>query len=220
MNFKKLTTILAMLFIVGLLVPGIAFANSAEVSEKDSAKENAAKHISEFMSDHGRSISALNKAAKAPVIDAEEYTLSNGDKVKKEFRKIKVDNDLTIINTRTYIISGTMYTVTDSYGLFWGGVPGAGGELVAVYKYSHPTINNPNSMTTKFHDADGYARNLDTQNYKFIYADGTWDPDESYNPSANVAFYMQVRSGFVWNDITYVNTCTFNSYGEASFSWS
>ncbi len=164
MNFGKLPIIMVVMFIFGLLVPGIAFA-CAEVSEKDSAKEKAAKHISEFMSDRDKSISALNKAAESSVIDTEEYTLKNGDKVKKEFRKFKVDDNLTIENERTYTISATMYTVEDSYGLFWGGVPGAGGYMVAVYKYTHPTINNPNSMTTQFYGASGHVRNLDSLNY-------------------------------------------------------
>lgn len=177
---------MVMIVIVGLLVPGMAFANSAEVSEKDSAKKNAAKHISEFLSDRDKSISALNKAAKAPVIDTEEYALSNGDKIRKGFRKSKVDDNLTIESTRTYTISATMHTIEDSYGLFWGGVPGAGGYMVAVYKYTNPTINNPNSMTTQIYGASGHVENLDTMNYRFVNEEGTWDTGESYNPSAAV----------------------------------
>lgn len=98
---------------------------------------------------------------------------------------------------------------------------GAGGYMVAVYKYTHPTINNPNSMTTKFYGADGHCEDLNS-NWRLVNETGTWDTNESYNPSAKVVFDMQYRLTLttVWKDATYTNTCEFNSYGEASFSWS
>lgn len=79
-------------------------------------------------------------------------------------------------------------------------------------------------MTTQIYGASGHVENLDTMNYRFVNVEGTWDTGESYNPSAQVVLEMEMEmetpETIYWQDVTYTNTCEFNSYGEASFSWS
>ena len=203
----------------------MAFAAEPHLSEKEAAAVN----ISNFWLDKDKSIEKLNEVADAPVIDVQEYTLSNGDEVRVEIRELEVSDDLTITNKRTYIISATTHTISDEYGLPWGGQAGLGGTLIATYKYQHPTIDGPNSMTTKFTSASGRAEDLMWEiineiigGYRLVDTDAHWDDDESYSPEASVEFNMQVKSPTPtapWQDFNLTNICAFNRYGVASFDW-
>lgn len=211
---KRSILLIATVVILVLCISPMAFATESEIS----TKEAAALNISNFLLDQEESVGKLNRVADSLPIDVQEYTLENGDIVRKEVRELEVSHDLKITNIRTFVIRGTTYEVEDSYGLFWGGQIGGGGWLVAEYEYEHPTINSPNDMTTLILDADGRCEDLISQ-YRLINTEETWDDEESYNPSAEVVFEMEVKVGLFWQDITYTNTCEFDRYGVPDFSW-
>jgi hypothetical protein len=50
-------------------------------------------------------------------------------------------------------------------------------------------------------------------NYRFVNEEGTWETGEPYNPSAQVVFEMEmiIPGTIYWQDVTYTNTCEFDS---------
>ena len=195
------------------------FANTAFANESSLSDEEINNKLSSIVSDTDYFLPKLNEVANKEADEISEISTYNGTILKTEIRNLEIDDNLSIVNTRTYSTNGSTHTIEDSYGLFWGGIAGAGGTLTAQYTYSHPQIDSPNHMTTKFEQATGYAEDLDEKHYKLSRIKPRWDTSASYSPSADITFTLQTKAGLVWQTVTYKHTCTFDSYGVSKMSW-
>lgn len=182
--------------------------------------EVAQKQIAEFVQNKSTFVSTMNSVANSPANKVTKYNEKDGSIVTKEFRSFTTTQGIEVINTRTFISKGSTKSVTDSYGLYYMGIPDGGGTMNAQYIYSYETIDSPNQMTTKFHSAEGYCKDLLDNVYKFVNAVPRWDTEAYYNVSADVTFNMQTKvAGVMWQDISYKHTCSFDKYGIAHMSW-
>ena len=190
---------------------------------QQSEQEIADTQIQSFLLQKDLCTEKLNEVAHAEPNETTSVSLFNGTQITTETRELQVTDKLKIVNTRTFSVNADMYTATDSYGLFWGGIAGAGGTLEAYYDYSYPVIDNPNQMQTQIHLAGGNAIDLDDSSYDLVGTRPQWDPYPSYNPSASVTFLMETAVGYppfvVWQELEYVHTCDFDKYGVPRMSW-
>lgn len=213
--FKK--TVAVVLTAAMAMTVGIpAFAADSEV-ELAATKAQANEKIAEFMMDSDSFLAALNQ------VSAQEVSSSTWNlRERQEVRELTLDNGITITNTRTITkTTENSKNIEDEFGFQYAGIPGALGSIVAEYEYYYETIDGPNQMKTMLVDAGGYAKNLDTNYYRFTDADGHFDGASSYNETASVDFYMQFFTSTLlgWEDIEYTHTCTFDKYGSYTMQW-
>jgi hypothetical protein len=212
---KKIRLLLFICLISSIsLIPAYANANSIIQNEI------AQKQITEFIQNKSSFISTMNSVANVPADTITEYTEEDGSIVTKEIRSFTNSQGIEVVNTRTYVSRGSTKSVTDSYGLYYMGIPDGGGTMNAQYIYSYEKIDSPNQMTTKFHSAEGYCVDLLDDLYEFINDVPRWDTEADYNVSADVTFHMRAKvAGVMWQDIDYKHTCSFDKYGIAHMSW-
>lgn len=222
-----------------ILVTGLVLGTSIDakpLGDKDNKelKAIAEEKIEIYLNGNEKKvISDLNEVSNSEPISVDEYVDSSGNIIKVETRRTVNKEGIEIENIREYItpisldssskaslntlsINSTTKTIRDKYGLFYAGVAGGDGYLVAEYKYTHPTSAGPSRITTQFHGAKGYIEG--NSSYKLNRDDPNWDTNASQSPSASVKLYIQ-KEGWGFPEINYKNTCTFNSRGAASFSW-
>lgn len=219
MNRSK--KVLSLLIVAVAITACLAPASASAFQATD--QEIADAQIQSFLLQKDLCVSKLNEVAHAQPIETTRIALFNGTEITTEIRELQVSDKLKIVNTRTISANADMYTATDSYGLFWGGIAGAAGTLEAYYDYSYPVIDNPNQMQTQIHLAGGYAVDLDDDYYELLEARPQWDPYPSYNPSASVTFMMETAVGtfpiIIWQEVEYEHTCDFDKYGVPRMSW-
>lgn len=207
---RSLSAICALFLLVTCFSPYASAASQQAIADYQ---------ISQFLADKELSVQKLNETAQLPAIETVEYALFNGSNVTVETRELKVSDELTIVNTRTITSNPDDHTIKDTYGLFWGGIAGAAGELTAYYDYTYTDILSPNYMKTQIYNAGGYGTDIDDDEYKLDGVRPTWDSAASHTASGSVTFLMQSKIGIFWQDLTYVHTCEFDSYGLAHMSW-
>lgn len=211
----KLKKILFIITSISLML----FINTAFASESSLSNKEINNKLSSIIYDTNYFLPKLNEVSNKKPDEINEISTYNGTIIKTEIRNLEIDENISIVNTRVYTTKGSTHTIEDSYGLFWGGISGAGGTLTAQYTYSHPQIDSPNHMTTKFEQATGYAEDLNENYYKLSRIKPRWDTSASYSPSADVTFTLKTKAGLVWQTVTYKHTCAFDSYGVSSMSW-
>lgn len=179
--------------------------------------------VASFFADPEAAREALNELSNSEAVEIESLMMFDGTPVRIETRELEVSDDLTIVNTRTFSVSSTyVYSIEDRYGLFYAGIQGWGGYLVASYTYFHPVIDNPNQMQTQFLSANGSTEDILENVYKVTATHGSFDSGSDYNVKASVEF--DVKSRFdgttFWSPaVPYTNTCNIDKYGGAHFSW-
>lgn len=231
---SKIFKMIPCFVILGLILSTSGFAEQSINKDNNRLKTIAKEKVGEYLStNENEVISDLNEVSNSKPVSVDEHIDSNGNKIKVETRKIVNEEGIEIENTREYITpasidsnsksdlssispKSTTLTVRDKYGLYWGGTPGGAGNLVAEYKYTRPVVNSPNDMKTKIHSASGYLSSSNI--YTLNRIDPNWDTSTSYTPSASVRFYIK-RNRPGYKEVSYKNTCTFNSRGGARFSW-
>ncbi len=213
MNSKIVSFMLCFMCIV-FIFP--LYANAQNLDNREIAQKNINNYL---LKDKEQVISDLNKVSNSNIVSTKQYKESNGNTIKVETRILKNADGIEIRNIREYIYSpmSTTQTINDRYGLFWGGVSGGDGYLVATYKYTHPHYDNPNRCTTQFFLAQG---TLDNSSYhELVDTDPNWDTVADYEVDASVQFDIQQKPTYLYPVVSYTNTCHFDSYGMASFSW-
>lgn len=178
--------------------------------------------ISDFYSNPEFATKKLNEVSQAPIQKENTISLYNGNTIKTEVRMIPIDDEVSIINIRTEEYessSRAKKNITDKYGLYWGGVAGADGWLVAKYTYDYTTIYGPNDMVTTIYSAKGSTEKLSSK-IKLKSINANVDLASGYRASAHVTFKMsQTVGGYETESFSYTNRVTFNSYGAYTISW-
>ena len=203
------------IFIIGVLVLSLSISNTYAMNNT-----NQSVSMNEFLSNEQLAVELLNEVSNAPVQDSSKISLYNGNTIETETRIILINDDVSLINIRTRESKASdRYTVTDQYGLYWGGVAGADGWLIATYTYSWSTIYSPSTMKTTIHSASGSVDNLD-DDIELHDITTSIDVPTGYKASAHVDFTISQEIGsFETEAFTYTNTITFNSGGTYTISW-
>ena len=202
-------------FIIGVLVFSLSVSNIYAMNST-----NQSVSMNEFLSNEQLAVELLNEVSNAPVQDSSKISLYNGNTIETETRIIPINDDVSLMNIRTIETKASdIYTVTDQYGLYWGGVAGADGWLVATYTYSWSTIYSPSTMKTTIHSARGSTENLD-DDIELHSITSSIDVPTGYKASAHVDFTISQEIGdFETDPFTYTNTITFCSAGTYTISW-
>lgn len=178
--------------------------------------------MDDFFSNYEFAVKKLNEVSSASVDEENTISLYNGNTIKTEKRVTPINEDVSLINIRieeNEVSPRARKTVTDKYGLLWGGYEGADGWLIAKYTYDYTTIHSPNDMITTIYSAGGTTESLGSGvNLKRI--DAGVDLATGYRASAHATFTIsQSVQGFESESFDYKNTITFNSYGAYKLSW-
>ena len=216
---------------VSLLLALVIAGSFSIISSGPALAAGNEDQMTAFFSDPETAKETLNELSSSQAIDINSVMLYDGTPVRIETRELKVSDDLTIVNTRTYVstyaIEGTqVYSIEDRYGLFYAGFQGAGGYLIARYTYYHPVIDSPNQMKTQFLYADADTEELLDGVYKCTSTRTDFDSVARYDVSASAEFDISVNQNYlfpdwlpIWLSSTYINTCNIDKYGVAHFSW-
>lgn len=220
---KLIATVLTAAMAMSVGVP--AFANEENINTSNSVTENA---FYNFLLDEESAKTALNTVAQSTPISEDEIMLYDGTVLSEEIRELSVDENVTIVNTRTLTEKAGTRSVSDSYELFFQGTQGGAGELVANYTYE--TSSNGGEVYVKFNSVYGRQINL----LDGLYRAGTSTPTYSKGSlpwaTASIKFTLEhnlLYSGGIigdldepfWKTVSYEHSIEFDNKGTYTMSW-
>lgn len=214
MKKKNIIKSLSIFSVVFAMICSSIFCNPIKAAENNGDEE-----VYDFLINQDLVVQKLNELANSNPIATNDVSLCSNNDIQVEKRIIDVSENLSLVNIRTISTNATIKTVTDEYGLIWGGYEGWGGYLTATYKYYYSTIYSPSTMITTISNADGNIRDLDLSYYRLESMDEVIDLATGYKASAHIDFNMIVVYDIYNVAATYTHKITFNSGGTYTMSW-